>query len=392
MSKYNLTDIMEEYKIGSGWTKDFDYYGMLRSGLAIKDDTSIEVMKDIVEDFTDVNYHREASHLYDAIEAIEANDGDYDAGANKIEDFQQEIMMTIKSQGMDDKGDDYWGKDLGSFMKKRMSEDKEAVDLAIEASQERAGITVDESFKSLAKKLDKQKGIDKDEAAKIAGSIAAKKAAGAGKGPTTKQKKRMNEVRIDRDVAERIEGMLDRPTKAKFIDAFMDIYSDLLDQDDFFPEDIINHLNNEMHAELAGYQRQGDKLAGISEDFDDVVDDIMATGKSEEDAKKIAGSINAKYVGNYREGLEEDSISGEDDYAEELSDKMRMKEGVVKKIQQALEDDAKGTESEIKMYMDSLRKSGDSFDSIDDYVEDFKNYVADKSLQEHFGRFLKDFE
>ena len=195
MSKYNLIDIMEEYKIGSGWTKDFDYYGMLRAGLAIKDDTSLEVMKDIVEDFTDVNYHREAAHLYDAIEAIEANDGDYDAGEDKIEDFQQEIMMTIKSQGMDDKGDDFWGKDLGSFMKKRMGENKE--------------------------------------------------------------------------------------------------------------------------------------------------------------------------------GLEE---------------------GVVKKIRQALKDDAKGTDVEIDSYMDSLRKSGDSFDDIDDFVEDFKNYVADRGLQEHFGRFFKDFE
>ena len=195
MSKYNLIDIMEEYKIGSGWTKDFDYYGMLRAGLAIKDDTSLEVMKDIVEDFTDVNYHREAAHLYDAIEAIEANDGDYDAGEDKIEDFQQEIMMTIKSQGMDDKGDDFWGKDLGSFMKKRMGENKE--------------------------------------------------------------------------------------------------------------------------------------------------------------------------------GLEE---------------------GVVKKIRQALKDDAKGTDVEIDSYMDSLRKSGDSFDNIDDFVEDFKNYVADRGLQEHFGRFLKDFQ
>ena len=37
-----------------------------------------------------------------------------------------------------------------------------------------------ESFDSLAKKLDKQKGIDKEEAAKIAGSIAAKKMKGAG--------------------------------------------------------------------------------------------------------------------------------------------------------------------------------------------------------------------
>jgi len=78
--------------------------------------------------------------------------------------------------------------------------------------------------------------------------------------------KDVKEVRIDRDVAERIESLLDRSMKAKFIDAFMDIYSDLLEEDNFFPEDIINHLNNEMHAELAGYQRQGDRLAGLGED------------------------------------------------------------------------------------------------------------------------------
>ena len=79
--------------------------------------------------------------------------------------------------------------------KEKKVDENEAVDLAIEASQEKAGIEVDESFDSLAKKLDKQKGIDKEEAAKIAGSIAAKKAAGAGKGPTAKQKKRMKETR-----------------------------------------------------------------------------------------------------------------------------------------------------------------------------------------------------
>jgi len=38
----------------------------------------------------------------------------------------------------------------------------------------------------------------------------------------------------------------------------------------------------------------------MNEDFDSVVDDIMDQGKSREDAEKIAGAINAKYVGNYR--------------------------------------------------------------------------------------------
>jgi len=53
----------------------------------------------------------------------------------------------------------------------------------------------------------------------------------------------------------------------------------------------------------------------------------------------------------------------------------------------ALKVDANGTSLEIKSYLESLKRSGDKFDSVDDYVEDFKNYVADKALQEHFKRF-----
>ena len=33
-------------------------------------------------------------------------------------------------------------------------------------------------------------------------------------------------------------------------------------------------------------------------------------------------------------------------------------------------------------------KAGDTFDTMEDYVEDFQNYIADKSLQEHFKRFI----
>jgi len=41
----------------------------------------------------------------------------------------------------------------------------------------------------------------------------------------------------------------------------------------------------------------------------------------------------------------------------------------------ALKVDANGTSLEIKSYLESLKRSGDKFDSVDDYVEDFKNYV-----------------
>ena len=53
---------------------------------------------------------------------------------------------------------------------------------------------VDESFDSLAKKVDKQKGVDKEYAGKIAGKIANIKRKGGGSGPTAKQKKRMAET------------------------------------------------------------------------------------------------------------------------------------------------------------------------------------------------------
>jgi len=219
MSKYNLIDIFEQYRIGSGFTRDFDYEGMLKAGLETGVDTDIEILRKMSDDFEDVNYHRENNHLQKAIEALE--DGQpIDEISMLFGDFHAEIRDTMETFDMgipDTLGgfmDSYIKEDAKDKDKEprdgvksaaaklgmkpsHVKEDTKAVDLAIEASQEKAGIEVDESFKSLAKKLDKQKGIDKDEAAKIAGSIAAKKAAGAGKGPTAKQKKRMNEVRIE---------------------------------------------------------------------------------------------------------------------------------------------------------------------------------------------------
>jgi hypothetical protein len=44
-----------------------------------------------------------------------------------------------------------------------------------------------------------------------------------------------------------------------------------------------------------------DETEEVDESFDSVVDKIMDSGKSREDAEKIAGAINAKYVGNYKD-------------------------------------------------------------------------------------------
>jgi len=85
--------LTEAYTPGSGWTEDFEYDDMMAYGLTLTADNSIEDLKKVAEDFTDVNYHREAAHLYDAIDAIEAgNRGEAKMYINK---FRKEIKATL---------------------------------------------------------------------------------------------------------------------------------------------------------------------------------------------------------------------------------------------------------------------------------------------------------
>jgi len=302
MSKYNLIDIYEQYQIGSGWTSDFDYDGMLQAGLKTGVDTDIKLLKALAEDFTDVNYHREASHLYNAIEALE--EGAIKEASMFFGDFHAEIKATMKDQGMDIEPT------LGKFMDSKMEEGEDK-----EPKEPRDGV------KSAAFKL----GI---------------------------KPKHVKEANIDREVAERIEGMLNIPMKAKFLSAWEDLFYDLVEEDPFYVDDVIAHLSNEMGKVIDANQAQGDRLAGIDQQEFTAID-------------------------------EEDSI-------EEALPKfggVPPMEDIVKALKAANAQD-----SEIKQYMASVKRAGDEFDDVDDYVEDFMNYVADKGLQEHFGRFMKDYQ
>jgi len=223
MSKYNLVDIYEQYKIGSGWTRDFDYDGMLKAGLKTGVDTDIELLKKMVEDYTDVNYHREASHLYNAIEALE--DGATKEASMFFGDFHAEIKNTIKDQGMDIEPT------VGKFMASKMEEEKESHP---HQSDDEFLRQIDKLHKDKQKELEKKKGV---------------------KEVTSRE-------------GSRIESLLSIPLKAKFLEAFSDLYFDLVEEDPFMAEDVVDHLGIEMLKHLDNIQAQGDKLAGVNTDDD----------------------------------------------------------------------------------------------------------------------------
>ena len=310
MSKYNLIDIYEQYQLGSGWTTDFDYDGMLKAGLKAGVDTDIKVLKKMSDDFEDVNYHRENNHLQNAIEALE--DGAIKEASMFFGDFHAEIENTMKEQGMDIEPT------VGKFMASKMEENTEAVDLAIEASQEKAGIKEDED-------KEPRDGV-KSAAAKL--------------GIKPKHVKEVSSRE-----GSRIEGLLSIPLKAKFLNAFEELYFDLVEEDPFHAEDVIEHLSIEMIRHLDDIQAQGEKLAGVGdfeqEEFTAIPEETVNEDNSTPSTKDIIKALKS----------------------------------------------ANAQDSEIEQYMASVKKAGDEFDDVDDYVEDFYNYVADKALQEHFKRF-----
>ena len=146
---------------------------------------------------------------------------------------------------------------------------------------------------------------------------------------------------------------------------YMSLEKGIIDKDDF-----INAVE-----ELAFGPR---KAPGMNTDDDFEREQRMQMGMREEDVIED-------------EPVTEDSI--------EESDNPEV-DALLGKIRKHLKgSDRNFQDNEIEMYIDSLDrdiKRGD-FDgvesiSMEDHEEDLENYIADKSLQEHFGRFMKDYQ
>ena len=233
-------------------------------------------------------------------------------------------------------------------------------------------------------------------------------------------KKSMGMLReMDLEVSQRIEGLLNVGMKNKFLDMGMDLIQDVLEEDEFDINDIVSHLAYELGQHYDSFERQGDKLAGMEEGYGNEDGDKDDSPTEEETEKmRFKEDMDMDYDGMYAYldlirragkdfmdkeyimtefGLDSGEARGvlgkyasqfeeyEDVEIKEMDDKSEVS---MKDIIKALKDDAKATDSEIKQYMASVKKEDDKFDDVDGYVEDFKNYVADKSLQEHFKRFM----
>ena len=58
------------YKLGDTWSSDFDYDGMLQKGMEADVSWPIEDLQELYHSFEDVNYHKEAGHLWAAIQEL----------------------------------------------------------------------------------------------------------------------------------------------------------------------------------------------------------------------------------------------------------------------------------------------------------------------------------
>jgi hypothetical protein len=159
-----------------------------------------------------------------------------------------------------------------------------------------------------------------------------------------KEKESKNSVKeMTGEVFNRIDGLTNQVLKQQFLLKFSEIYEDMVEAGDLFDvSDVIQYLTYQMQ-EFA------------------------------QDTKMD------------QEGIDYNNENSSDPFTDR-----NLEEGDMKGLKMDLMNF--GTESEVDQYMDSLAKSGDVFDSNEDYIEDFKNYIADKSIQEHFGRFLKDYQ
>lgn len=251
---------------------------------------------------------------------------------------------------------------------------------------------------------------------------------------------------ITGEAYDRIDGLTNQVLKQQFLLKFSEIYEDMVEAGDMFDvSDVIQYLTSQMQ-EFADDTRmdQGGMMESTgpsdkSEPEDDVdnVDTlaspdakgkgydsaVKATSDQDNEEERDDAGVPPMYTEAKRDKFNDLADNDDDipaDKKEIWAKVYRMLDkgatfdqvkkyiteddsnDLGKKLSQVmfkLQDDPK---EYVKLYMDSVardiqRGSKAQYDemSVEDMIEDYQNYIADKSmaeLKDHFGRFMKDFQ
>jgi hypothetical protein len=245
---------------------------------------------------------------------------------------------------------------------------------------------------------------------------------------------------------DRIDGLTNQVLKQQFLLKFSEIYEDMVEAGDMFDvSDVIQYLTSQMQEFAADTKMdQGGMMESTgpsdkSEPEDDVdnVDTlaspdakgkgydsaVKATSDQDNEEERDDAGVPPMYTEAKRDKFNDLADNDDDipaDKKEIWAKVYRMLDkgatfdqvkkyiteddsnDLGKKLSQVmfkLQDDPK---EYVKLYMDSVardiqRGSKAQYDemSVEDMIEDYQNYIADKSmaeLKDHFGRFMKDFQ
>ena len=84
---------MKKYKLGQGWSTDFDYEGMLTAGTQVDEQTPIKHLEKLHSSFEDVNYHSESTPLWNAI--LAKKEGRAEILTRELADFRKLCQETL---------------------------------------------------------------------------------------------------------------------------------------------------------------------------------------------------------------------------------------------------------------------------------------------------------
>lgn len=203
--------ITERYQPGDMWSSNFDYKGMLKAAANLSVSSPEELMQNISDSFEDVNYHRENSHLQDAIEAKKENDND--AIKYHLALFKDELKKTIKNL-----------KETQIFERKKVEEGKAAYEY--------------EKGKATGKKEEKAKLTKEDIGGDIGDAQAEKMM------DFLAEKDKVKEV-LSGEALNRMDGVADQLALADFRDNAYYVISSLR-EDGFDDEDILEFLQQNL--------------------------------------------------------------------------------------------------------------------------------------------------